>query len=870
MHDFINLEGLTPLMKQYMEVKKEYQDSLVLFQVGDFYEIFFDDAVCVAQFLAITLTKRGEYQGTPIPLCGFPIHSADHYIPRLVKGGFKVALCDQLEVAVTGKMVARGVTNVLTPGTLISENLLDAKSNSYLFSFFPTKSGYGLLFSELLTAQLHATFLPYGAYRQLETELFRFMPDEVLLLKNKSFSSYEKFFKERGFFTTISPQDFTQEVIEVETEWIKHQFDAPTFKQLKDHPSILYATILWKQYVQKTQKKALEQVKSIVFYQPEEFLLIDGATQKNLDVVKNSFDGTRSHSLLSLMDQAATPMGSRMIKQWLLAPLLDTDNIKIRQDIVEIFYKNRKLAKEFGSVLEKVGDIERTIGRISLDRAMLSDYVALGRMLNVLPQFQQILYQTENSIFEPFIQSMGIFTSLHELLQQACHDDPLTEGLIKKGYHQELDRMREILLNSSNKILELEQQEIAKTGINSLKIRHNNIQGYYVEITKANLDEVPVDYIEIQTLVNRKRFTLRALQELQAEIMKAQQQFATFEKEIFESVKAQVKPYVHDIRVVSRSVAVLDALWGFAQLSFMHGWVRPTFHEKHDIIINSGKHPVVAAQLAERFVANDTHLTDEQAVWIVTGPNMGGKSTYLRQVALICLISQTGCFVPAVVAHLPILDRIFTRIGAGDFLAQGKSTFLVEMEETAQILHYATHRSLIILDEVGRGTSTHDGLALAQAIVEYIVEHVEARCLFATHYHELTTLEGQLPGVKSFYADSVQTEQGILFLHKIVPGKADGSFGIEVAKLAHIPSQVIERAQAILQAMPEKEANLSFKQRLDPGPHITKGQNNKSFKAANLAISKIKDIDFDHLTPKAAFDLLWTISQDLEKEGGGF
>lgn len=863
MNNFTNLDGLTPLMKQYVEVKKEYQDSLVLFQVGDFYEIFFDDAIAVAQFLGITLTKRGEYLGKPIPLCGFPIHAIDHYIPRLVKGGFKIALCDQLEAAVTGKMVARGVTNVLTPGTLISENLLDSKSSSFLFSFFPTKSGYGLLFSELLTAQLHATFLPYGSYKQLETELFRFMPDEVLLLKNKAFSNYEAFFKQRGFFTTVCPQDFTQDFIEAETSWLKDQFDQATFEQLKDNMPILYATILWKQYVQKTQKKALEQVKSIVFYQPESFLLIDAATQKNLDLVKNSFDGTRSHTLLSLMDQAATPMGSRTIKQWILAPLLEISNIKIRQSIVDIFYKNRILSKAFGSVLEKIGDIERTVGRISLDRAGLSDYVALGRMLNVLPQIQQILMQTKESIFEPFVQSMGLFDSLQSLLQEACHDDPLEEGLIKAGYNQELDRMRDILKNSSNKILELEQQEIEKTGINSLKVRHNNIQGYYIEVTKANLDQVPSDYIEIQTLVNRKRFTLRALQELQAEIMKAEQQFSSLEKEIFESVKAKVKPHVHDIRVMSRSIAVLDALWAFAELSYTQGWTKPLFHENRDILIKSGKHPVVAAELQEKFVANDTCLDDVHSVWIVTGPNMGGKSTYLRQVALISLIAQIGCFVPAQSAHLPILDRIFTRIGAGDFLAQGKSTFLVEMEETAQILHYATDKSLIILDEVGRGTSTHDGLALAQAIVEYIVHKVGARSLFATHYHELTALEGKLKGVVSFYADSVQTAQGILFLHKMVPGKADGSFGIEVAKLAHIPQEVIKRAQEILQDMPENRVNLNFKQSLGEDQLTNRLPQSNSFKAANLAISKIKEIDFDNLTPKAAFDLLWQISQDL-------
>lgn len=866
MHDFTNLDGLTPLMKQYMEVKREYQDALVLFQVGDFYEIFFDDAIAAAQFLGITLTKRGEFQGKPIPLCGFPVHATDHYIPRLVKGGFKIALCDQLEIAVTGKMVARGITNVLTPGTLTSDNLLDAKSNSFLFSFFPTKSGYGLLFSELLTSQLHATFLPYGAYRQLETELFRFMPDEIILLKNKAHVDYEQFFKQRGFFTTAYSQDFNQNFIEIETEWIKSKFDEQTFQNLNNNISILYATILWKKYVERTQKKALEQIKSIVFYEPESFLILDGATQKNLDIVKNSFDATRSHTLLSLVDQAKTSMGSRMIKQWLLAPLLDENHIKIRHDVVDVLSKNKAVFDKLCSTLEKMGDLERTVGRIALERAGLRDYVALGRMLGLLPELRNCLWQSGEQVLQTFADSMMNFEELHDLLLRACHDDPMTEGLIKAGFNSQLDYYKALLQGGSNKILELEQQEIIRTGINSLKIRHNNLQGYYIEITKTHLDSVPDDYIELQSLVNRKRFSSKALQSLQLEIIQAQQQFSVLEKEIFASVTKQVQPYIHDIRVVSQSIAMLDALLGFAYVASLYGWVRPQFHTSQDIIIQAGKHPVVAAQLEERFVANDTALTDEQSIWIVTGPNMGGKSTYLRQVALICLMAQAGSFVPAAKAELPLLDRIFTRIGAGDFLAQGKSTFLIEMEETAQILNFATEHSLIILDEVGRGTSTYDGLALAQAIVEYIVKKVGARSLFATHYHELTDLEKELAGVVSFYADSVQTSSGILFLHKIVRGAADGSFGLQVAKLAHIPSEVIIRAQQILNGLKQDAINLTKNEDSGYKPAIAEQRYEKLHPGQKFAVSKIQEIDFDNLTPKKAFDTLWELKQILEQD----
>lgn len=858
--------GLTPLMKQYLAIKQEYQDSIVLFQVGDFYEIFFEDAQRVSSFLGITLTKRGEAYGKPIPLCGFPVHAIDHYIPKLVKGGFKLALCDQLEAAVSGKMVARGISNVLTPGTLISDNLLDAKSNSYLFSFFPTKSGYGLVFSELLTSQLHATVLPYGAGRQLETELFRFLPDEVLLLQNKAMQSYESFFKQRGFFTTSYQLNFDQDVIEQEKVWLGQQFDVASFEKLTQQQSLLYAMILWKRYVAKNQQQALLDCKSIQFYQPESFLLLDGATQRNLDLVKNSFDGSRSHTVLSLVDKAVTPMGSRMIKRWLLSPVMDSAVIRQRQDAVESFFLNKVFLEKVEALLAHCGDMQRVVGRIALNKALLADYVALKNVLQYLPMLRHVLQDHSVQYLRSIGSSIKDFAEIAQLLDRACNDDNQNDCLIKQGFHQELDRMRDLVANSSQKILELEQQEIARTGINSLKIRHNNIQGYYIEITKSNLESVPEDFVELQMLVNRKRFTTKRLQELQLQIIQAQQQYQVLEKEIFEQIKLKVKPEVHDLRLTSFALAQLDALLGFAKVAYQWGWVKPEFHDLQDIIIQDGKHPVVASTLLEKFMPNDTNLTDQQSLWILTGPNMGGKSTYLRQVALICLLAQTGCFVPAKKARLPILDRIFTRIGAGDFLAQGKSTFLVEMEETAQILRYATKHSLVILDEVGRGTSTYDGLALAQAIVEYIFNRIGARCLFATHYHELTQLQDMHPGIVSYYADSVQTPQGIVFLHKIVAGKADGSFGIQVAKLAHIPDEVVERASEVLDQLHSDRSNLSLEQRSRLGSTTNQPRSTGIDFKADLILNVLKAVDFENLTAKKAYDILWQCKEMLEQK----
>ena len=856
--------GLTPLMKQYVAIKKEYDDAIVLFQVGEFYEIFFEDAKRVSEFLGIALTKRGEVNGVPIPLCGFPIHAVNHYIPKLVKGGFKLALCDQLEPAVTGKMVARGVTNVLTPGTLISENLLDAKSNSYLFSFFPTKTGYGLLFSELLTSQLHATVLPYGASRELETELFRFLPDEIVLLANKSMQNYQSFFAQRGFYTTAYPIVFDQALIDQETLWLKQQLDPESFAPLMMQHSLLYATILLKKYVQKTQEKALHEFKSIQFYQPETFLMLDAATQKNLELVKNSFDGSRTHSLLSLVDKAVTPMGSRMIKRWLLSPLMDLPIIKERQNVVQTFVTSKVFMKKIEELLASCGDMQRIVGRIALDKAALQDFVALANILQQLPMLQSLLRQVDAEYLQAIAHSLKDFSALCDLLMRACNDDAYRECIIKEGFDGELDRVRDLVNNASQKILDLEQQEIVRTGINSLKIRHNNIAGYYLEITKANLEQVPADFIEMATLVNRKRFTSKPLQALQLDIVQAQQKYAVLEKEIFESVKARVKLYVHDLRGASFALAQLDGLLGFAKISYEFGWIKPEFHESCDILIQAGKHPMVSAQLLQNFIANDTQLTDAQSLWIVTGPNMGGKSTYLRQVALICLLAQTGCFVPATQAQLPILDRIFTRIGSGDFLAAGKSTFLIEMEETAQILQAATKRSLVILDEVGRGTSTYDGLALAQAIVEHIFTEIGARCLFATHYHELTDLQDQFPGIVCFYADSVQTSTGIVFLHKIVPGKANGSFGLEVARLAQIPASVVQRAQQVLAGLHQKGSNLTPM----PSSQDLTACNGRDrllvHPRANLIEQKIIAIDFDQLTAKKAYDLLWECKELLD------
>lgn len=849
-------------MKQYFIMKQEHQDSLLLFQVGDFYELFFEDAKTVSSFLGITLTKRGEVNGQPIPLCGFPVHAVDHYISKLVKGGFKVALCDQLEPAITGKMVSRGITNVITPGTLTSDNLLDAKSNSYLFSFFPTKSGYGLLFSELLSSQLHATVLPYGSSRQLEAELFRFLPDEILLLHNRAMSKYVTFFKERGFFITEYQTPFDEAIIQEETSWLLQQFDQESMRPVMKDKSLLCATVLWKKYVQKNQKTALEQFKTISWYNPESFLMLDASTQKNLDLVKNSFDGSRSNTLFSFVDKAVTPMGSRLIKRWLLAPLVDQAHIEQRQEMIQELLDNQIVVQSLQELLSRCGDMQRIVGRIALDKATMQEYLHLAVLLSTIPELKKILLCSTSSMAHMIAQQLSDFSELELLLIAACNADGESDWIIKQGFDDQLDRMRDLVQNSSQKMLDLEQSEQQRTGIGSLKIRQNNLYGYYIEVTLKNSEKLPDDYVEQQSLVNRKRYTTKALQALQFEILQAQQTFAKKEKELFVQVKEQIRAYVHHLRLASQAIATLDAVVGFVRVAYEHGYVRPEFGSDRDIIIHEGKHPIVSAMLEHRFIANDTQLTNDQSLWIVTGPNMGGKSTYLRQVALICLLAQTGCFVPARYAKLPIVDRIFTRIGAGDHLAQGKSTFLVEMEETAQICLQATEKSLVILDEVGRGTSTYDGLALAQAIVEYLVTQVKARCLFATHYHELTSLQEHYPAIVSYYMDSQKTDQGIIFLHKLVCGVADGSFGIEVAKLAQLPHSIIIRAQQILGTIHDKK---SIDNLLSASKSIFVAATKSScLSEHSKLVQAVQKLDIDAVTPRQALDELARLKDMIE------
>ncbi len=867
----------TPLMQQYHDIKSEYADTLLLFQVGDFYELFYDDAKKASAFLGIALTSRGKNKDEPIPLCGVPVHARDHYMAKLIKGGFKVALCDQLDKPRPGTVVKRGVTQVLTPATLTDTALLDEKSASYLLSLFPMADSWGVVFGELLTAQLFATVLPANAEKILESELIRFFPDEIVIPNNAQGIALQATLKKLGYFTTMLDISCADEQPEVNA-WMTNQFRPATIETIHSQQALECALTYFYAYMRRNQVSALAQFRTIHMYKPDDFLILDAATQRNLELIKNVHDGSSKSTLFSVLDRACTPMGSRMIKKWLLRPLMKQEAIEQRYDAVEFLIKQVALCQELQEYVKSIGDVERVVGRVALGCAHIHDYLALLRALSVVPSITTIV-QTHRHIvlFEVIAQHIADFKPLQQLLSAAINDDTTKEYIIKTGFDARLDDMRVLVDNAHQKMLEMELKEQQATGITSLKIRYNQVFGYYIEITKANLHLVPAHYVRHQTLAGKERYMTQELQLLQHEIERARAEIEQAEKEVFARVKQEVLTYTNALRKLAHALAHLDALLGLSVVAYNNGYVRPTLTtENHDIAIIGGRHPVVEVQQENRFIANDTLLTDEQSTWIITGPNMGGKSTYLRQVALITILGQMGSFVPARHANLALVDRVFTRIGAGDNLAGGKSTFLIEMEETAAICSYATRNSLVILDEVGRGTSTFDGLAIAQAVVEYMHTHIRARCLFATHYHELTQLEQHYPGIVSYFAASKRSGDGIVFLYAMMRGVADGSFGVQVAKLAQLPESVVSRAQALVAQLTHGQGDTVSHS--VPGPGVDKPEQSQeytqlqgryaqletTYATAQQTLATIKDLNMDEMTPKQAFDLLCRMKDLLE------
>ncbi len=798
------MQDLTPMMHQYQQLKARFPGTLLMFRLGDFYELFYDDARVAARELEITLTSREVGKGRRIPMCGVPYHALETYLSRLVERGHRIAICDQLEDPRRAKgLVRRDVVRVVTPGTVIEPSLLPQHANNYLVAVASGDQRWGVAAADLSTGEFLVTELSGDTRNtRLTEELARFSPREVLVPDT-----------ERDELGVLVGPDVRLTAL----EWSR--FDPSSARKiLTEHfgvvsldgfgceelPAATSAGGVLLQYLKETQFSPLTHITGIVTYSPEAYLILDASARANLEIVRSLRDGSTDGTLIEILDETKTSMGARKLRQWLLQPLLEREAIVLRQDAVEFFVQTHRLRQALGVALAGIADLERLTGRIGHGSANARDLVALAGSLRKLPSLARVLEQVPTELLRRLTEQIGTHQEVAILIETAIVDQPAISvqdgGVIRDGYNPELDERRKVAREGKDWIARLEAQERARTRIKSLKVGFNKVFGYYLEVSKSNISLVPSDYLRKQTLANAERFITEAMKEREALILGAEERIAELEYALFCEVRDRVAAHAAEILQSARAVADLDVLVALAEVAATFRYVRPEILDEPILDIRAGRHPVVERTLqGERFVPNDLQVSSsDRSVLIVTGPNMAGKSTYLRQAALIVLMAQIGSFVPAESARIGLADRVFTRIGAMDDIATGRSTFLVEMQEVANILHHATRHSLIILDEVGRGTSTYDGMSIAWAVVEYLHDHAGARTLFATHFHELTELGMLLPRVHN--VNMLVQEEGdrVVFLRKVVDGGADRSYGIHVARLAGLPHSVIEHAQRIL------------------------------------------------------------------------
>ncbi|HMI51504.1 MAG TPA: DNA mismatch repair protein MutS [Candidatus Saccharimonadales bacterium] len=887
-------EPTTPLMQQYQAIKTRYPHALLLFRLGDFYELFYEDAITAARELQITLTSRNREKGQPIPMCGVPYHAADGYIARLIRAGFKIAICEQMEQPGPGKkLVRREVVRVITPGTATDVALLDARENNFLASVAKHSSGspIGLAYVDLSTGEFQSTeFMGPRADEALRDELQLLHPRETLLPRPQQlFETAKTSLLEGvgGVESRLEDWIFQRDYGE---RLLREQFGVAelTGFGLDDHPQALAAAGAIVHYLRENAARgddapsvdALRHLDRARYYEQHNSLVLDPVSVRNLELVAPIFteEGQRSGptTVIAALDVTVTGMGARLLRSWLLRPLLDRDVIESRLGAVSHLVQQTVVRGEIRKELKGILDLERLTSRITLGLATPRELVALRKSLAQLPVLKNFLTPPPaggSDLLRQLHQEIDELSDVRERLERAIADEPpalaTDPGMIRSGYHGELDELRNLSQHSKQIIAAMEERERKRTGIHSLKIRFNNIFGYYIEISKANLHLAPANYERKQTLVNAERFTCPELQDYERKILAADERIIEIERQLFVEVRSGVAMQATRLRNTAAAVAQLDVLTAFAKLAADRGYARPEFNSTGELLIIGGRHPVIEEllrQKGERFVPNDLFFeSGRQQLLLITGPNMGGKSTYLRQSALIVLMAQMGCFVPARQAKLPITDRIFTRIGASDNLARGRSTFLVEMSEVATILNHATPASLVLLDEVGRGTATFDGLSIAWAVVEHLQKHTRARTLFATHYHELTELADLLPAVKNIHVSVKETPDEIIFLRRVEPGSASKSYGIEVARLAGLPKSVVERAREVLKKHEQSEHELS--ETLTPGSNHAhnNGHQQVLFTALDREIlDKLRDADLDQLKPIDALNLLLELKKQIQ------
>lgn len=854
-------DSLTPLFRQYHSIKSQYPDVILMFRLGDFYEMFGKDAEIASRELDLVLTSREAGKGKRIPMCGVPYHAVERYIARLLSRGYKVAICEQMEDPAKAKgLVKRAVTRIVTPGTVVEETMLEARRSSFLAAIAKDGEEFGLAITDVSTGELVGTTIV--GRKLLWEELQRISPAELLLLPNE-----EELSKEVPSQTTVTFLEDDAFVLQSPRQILLEHFQVSSLRGfgLEEYPLLQQACAMLLTYLRKTHLSSLRHITSISLYFPQQFMMVDAIARRTLEITE-SFDGSRERSLLGVIDSTLTPMGSRLLRKWIEQPLIKKNEIESRLDAVEELYNQGRLRSWIREGLKSIGDMERIVGRCATGVASPKDLLILKRALASISALSPHLANMKSEYLEMVKERLHPLPELYSLLDRALREDaPATlkeGGIIKEGFSKELDELREAASQGKEWIAKMENQERLRTGIKSLKIGYNAVFGYYIEVTKPNLHLVPKDYIRKQTLVNAERFITEQLKELESKVLGAEERMAELEYELFVSLREEVMKQADEILDVARAIAELDALQSLAEVAARYNYIRPLIDEDDEIIIKDGRHPVVERFMEEgRFVPNDVELNcRDKRLLIITGPNMAGKSTYLRQVALIVLMAQMGSFVPAKYAKIGIVDRIFTRIGARDDLSSGQSTFMVEMNEVANILNNATSRSLIVLDEIGRGTSTFDGLSIAWAVAEYILsDNIGARTLFATHYHRLNKLANEYEGVRNLRADVKEESGNIIFLYKIRPGATDKSYGIHVASLAGVPREVLDRAKEILEEL-EKDEMLSQKKiptkrqrlqlslfELEPHP----------------VLEEIKNLDLTHLTPLEALNKLKELQDKL-------
>jgi len=867
----------SPMMQRYLETKEQYKDCILFYRLGDFYEMFFDDAIIAARELEITLTGKDCGQEERAPMAGVPHHAAEMYISRLIAKGYKVAICEQLEDPKTAKgIVKRGVIKVVTPGTIIDSNMLEERKNNYIMSIYKTGIYFGISVCDISTGEFYsAEIKDQQNFPLLLDELARYNPSELVINSmmadcqeeiskiKERFDCYITRFQDKFFDSKIDTLNLRFNIVDTSNK---------TIENLKDKTLAVPPINALLAYIEQTQMTTLDHLNKITIYQISKYMSLDINARRNLEITEKMRDKSKKGTLLWVLDKTSTSMGGRMLRRWLNDPLIDTLEINNRLNAVKILKNDMILRGDITENLKKVYDIERLAGKMAYGNANARDMITLKNSLEKLPDLKQVLSNIKESIMlEEIYQNIDELKDIHDLIEKAIVDDPPMTikdgGIIKIGYDEEIDKLKTATTEGKNWIVNLEAEEREKTGIKNLKVGFNKVFGYFIEVTKSYLSQVPDRYVRKQTLTNAERYITEDLKNLENQILGAEEKVVNLEYNAFIEIREEIAKNIKRLQSTAMAVSELDVLTSFAQVAEDLNYCMPQVDNSGIIDIKAGRHPVIEKMLgAGSFVDNDTYLDkDENRLSIITGPNMAGKSTYMRQVALITLMAQVGSFVPASEAHIGVVDKIFTRVGASDDLSMGQSTFMVEMMEVATILKEATSNSLVILDEIGRGTSTYDGLSIAWAVAEYIAdkEKCGAKTLFATHYHELTELENQSDGIKNYSIAVKEKGEDIIFLRKIVRGGTDESYGIHVAKLAGVPKIVTQKANEFLRNIEKKNVLTGKKAEKEDKKKVEGQFDMYNYKLAEIA-HEIDKVNLNELTPIDALNTLVRIKEKMK------